>query len=157
RRTLLAAAWDPDSVFFYDIRWRTLERVTDRPSLAAAFPLYFGLATPEQGRAVAARLERDFLAPGGFVTTRIESGQQWDAPNGWAPLRWLALAGVRGDGAGGAGALALERGVDLHPRRCRGSRRMMQHCDVVDVYRAAGGGEYPSQHGCGWTNGVALR
>src|SRR3989442_1442197 len=70
-------------------------RVADRPSLAAAAPLYFGLVPPEQGRAVAARLERDFLKPGGFVTTLIASGQQWDAPNGWPPLEWLAIEGVR--------------------------------------------------------------
>src|SRR5438874_11018163 len=83
RRALLAAAYEPASGFFYDRRWRSGERVTDRPTLAAAAPLYFGLATPEQGRAVAARLERGFLKPGGFVTTLIPSGQQWDAPNGW--------------------------------------------------------------------------
>src|SRR6058998_2365456 len=71
RRALLAAAYDPVSGFFYDVRWKSGERVTDRPTLAAASPLYFGLATPEQGRAVAARLERDFLKPGGFVTTLI--------------------------------------------------------------------------------------
>ena len=71
RRALLAGAYDPDSGFFYDVRWRTGERVTDRPTLAAAAPLYFGLATPEQGRAVAARLQRDFLKPGGFVTTLV--------------------------------------------------------------------------------------
>src|SRR2546430_6204968 len=63
-----------------------------RPPRSTLFPyttlfrsLYFGLATPEQGRAVAARLERGFLKPGGFVTTLIASGQQWDAPNGWPP------------------------------------------------------------------------
>src|SRR5437016_4006964 len=66
RRALLVAAYDPLGGFFYDVRWRTGERVTDRSTLAAAAPLYFGLATPEQGRAVAARLERDFLKPGGF-------------------------------------------------------------------------------------------
>src|SRR5207247_10964228 len=81
--------------FSYDVRWRSGERVIDRPTLAAAALLYFGLATPEQGRKVAARLERDFLKPGGFVTTVIASGQQWDAPNGWPPLEWLAIEGVR--------------------------------------------------------------
>src|SRR2546428_4153653 len=73
RRALLAAAYDPVSGFFYDVRWKSGERVTDRPTLAAASPLYFGLATPEQGRAVAARLERNFLKPGGFATTLIAS------------------------------------------------------------------------------------
>src|SRR5439155_7130656 len=58
RRALLAGAYDPATGFFYDVRWRSGARVTDRPTLAAASPLYFGLATPEQGRAVAARLER---------------------------------------------------------------------------------------------------
>ncbi|HET7457643.1 MAG TPA: trehalase family glycosidase, partial [Gemmatimonadaceae bacterium] len=59
RAALLAAAYDPAAGWFYDVRWRTGERVSDRPTLAAAAPLYFGLATPEQGRAVAARMERD--------------------------------------------------------------------------------------------------
>src|SRR2546429_9921607 len=95
RQALLVAAYDPASGFFYDVRWRSRERVTDRPTLAAATPLYFGLATSQQGRAVAARLERDFLKPGGVVTTLIPSGQQWDAPNGWAPLEWLAIRGGR--------------------------------------------------------------
>src|SRR5512146_974238 len=95
RQALLAIAYDPEGGFFYDVRWRTGERVADRPTLAAAAPLYFGLATPEQGVRVATRLEREFLKPGGFVTTLIASGQQWDAPNGWPPLEWLAIEGVR--------------------------------------------------------------
>src|SRR5260370_6823073 len=95
RRALLAVAYDSARGFFYDVRWPSGRRVTDRPSLAAAAPLYFGLATTEQGHAVAARLERDFLKPGGFVTTTVGSGQQWDAPNGWPPLEWLAIEGVR--------------------------------------------------------------
>src|SRR2546430_3267081 len=33
RRALLAAAYDPASGFFYDVRWRSGERVTDRPTL----------------------------------------------------------------------------------------------------------------------------
>src|SRR5438309_11475439 len=81
RRALLAAAYDSTVGFFFDVRWKSGERVADRPTLAAAYPLYFGLATAEQGRAVAARLERDFLKPGGFVTTLIASGQQLRAPN----------------------------------------------------------------------------
>ncbi|HTK51073.1 MAG TPA: trehalase family glycosidase, partial [Gemmatimonadaceae bacterium] len=95
RQALLAAAYEPDSGFFYDVRWRTGARVLDRPTLAASSPLYFGLATQEQGRAVAAKLERDFYRAGGFVTTLIVSGQQWDAPNGWPPLEWLTIEGVR--------------------------------------------------------------
>src|SRR4051812_49517479 len=59
-----------------------------RPPRSTLFPyttLFRSLASPEQGSAVAERLERDFLKPGGFVTTQIASGQQWDSPNGWPP------------------------------------------------------------------------
>jgi len=156
RRALLAAAYDPVSGFFYDVRWRTGERVADRPTLAAVAPLYFGLATPEQGRAVTARLERDFLKPGGFVTTLVSSGQQWDAPNGWPPLEWLTIEGVRRYGSGDLADLARQRWLTLNRRVYGSARKMTEKYDVVDPNRPAGGGEYPTQDGFGWSNGVAL-
>ncbi len=156
RRALLAHAYDPERGFFYDVRWRTNERVTDRPTLAAAAPLYFGLATPAQGRAVAARLERDFLKPGGFSTTNIASGQQWDAPNGWPPLQWLSIQGVRRYGRGDLADLARDRWLALNRRTYRVTGKMTEKYDVVDMSRQAGGGEYPNQDGFGWSNGVAL-
>jgi len=156
RRALLAVAFDPDSGFFYDVRWRTGQRVTDRPTLAAAAPLYFGLATPEQGRVVAARLERDFLKPGGFVTTLAPSGQQWDAPNGWPPLEWLTIEGVRRYGRADVADLARDRWLALNRRTYATTGKMTEKYDVVDLSRRAGGGEYPTQDGFGWSNGVAL-
>src|SRR5213595_600341 len=156
RRALLAAAYDPATGYFYDVRWQTAARVADRPTIAAAAPLYFGLATPEQGRAVAARLAREFLKPGGFVPTLIASGQQWDAPNGWAPLEWLAIEGVRRYGRGDLAARARDRWLALNRRTYQATGKMTEKYDVVDLRRRAGGGEYPTQDGFGWTNGVAL-
>ena len=156
RRALLDAAYDPASGFFYDVRWRTRERVTDRPTLAAAAPLYFGLATSEQGRRVAARLERDFLKPGGFVTTTFASGQQWDAPNGWPPLEWLTIEGVRRYDRADLADAARDRWLALNRRTYRATGKMTEKYDVVDLNRHAGGGEYPTQDGFGWSNGVAL-
>jgi alpha,alpha-trehalase len=156
RRTLLATSYDSANGFFYDVRWRSGERVHDRPTLAAAVPLYFGLATPEQGRAVAQRLESEFLKAGGFVTTLIASGQQWDAPNGWAPLVWMAIQGVCRYGREDLATTARERWLALNRQTFRATGKMMEKYDVVDVTRRAGGGEYPTQDGFGWTNGVAL-
>src|SRR5207245_10595585 len=101
--------------FLRDRRGRTGRGrvVTDRPSLAAAAPLYFGIATDDQGRRVAARLERDFLKPGGFVTTNFASGQQWDGPNGWPPLEWLTIEGVRPSGRADVAARAVSRWARL--------------------------------------------
>jgi len=156
RQALLAAAYEPDSGFFYDVRWRTGARVLDRPTLAASSPLYFGLATPEQGRAVAARLERDFYRPGGFVTTLIVSGQQWDAPNGWPPLEWLTIEGVRRYGRAELADSARARWLALNRRTYETTHKMTEKYDVLDMSRRAGGGEYPTQDGFGWTNGVGL-
>jgi alpha,alpha-trehalase len=155
RRALLAAAYDSSSGFFYDVRWRTGERVTDRPTMAAAAPLFFGLATPEQGRAVAARLGRDFLSPGGFVTTLTKSGQQWDAPNGWPPLQWMAVQGVRAYGRDDIATDARTRWLALNRRTYLVTGKMTEKYDVTDLSKRAGGGEYPAQDGFGWTNGVA--
>jgi alpha,alpha-trehalase len=155
RSALLHAAYDPGDGFFYDVRWRSGTRVTDRPTLAAAAPLYFGLATQEQGRAVAARLEREFLKPGGFITTLVAAGQQWDAPNGWPPLEWLAIEGVRRYGRADLADTAAARWLALNRRTYQATGKMTEKYDVVDLARRAGGGEYPTQDGFGWTNGVA--
>jgi len=155
RKALLAAAYDPTSGYFYDVRWRSGERVTDRPTMAAAAPLYFGLATPEQGRAVADRLGRDFLSPGGFATTQIRSGQQWDAPNGWAPLQWLGVQATHAYGRDDIANDARSRWLALNRRTYRVTGKMTEKYDVLDMSKRAGGGEYPAQDGFGWTNGVA--
>lgn len=156
RQALLAAAWDPAANYFYDVRWRTWERVTDRPSLAAAAPLFFGLANHMQAVGVAYHLEHQFLQPGGFVTTRFRSGQQWDSPNGWAPLEWLAIQAVRRYGDRALADSAAARWLALNRRTYKATGRMTEKYDVVDLARRAGGGEYPNQDGFGWTNGVAL-
>ena len=155
RTALLAAAYDPTEGFFFDVRWRSGARVTDRPTMAAAAPLYFGLATAEQGRAVAVRLGRDFLKPGGFVTTQLASGQQWDAPNGWPPLQWLGAQAVRAYGRADIADDARARWLALNRRTYRVTGKMTEKYDVADLNKRAGGGEYPTQDGFGWTNGVA--
>jgi alpha,alpha-trehalase len=156
RQSLLSAAYEPSDGYFYDVRWRTWQRVTDRPTLAAASLLYFGLATQFQAVSVARRLERDFLKPGGFVTTQFKTGQQWDAPNGWPPLEWLTIEGVRRYGDTTLANKARAEWLALNRRTYATTGRMMEKYDVVDLARPAGGGEYATQDGFGWTNGVAL-
>ncbi len=156
RQSLLTAAWEPGDGYFYDVRWRTWERVHDRPTLAAASLLYFGLATHFQAVGVAQKLEHEFLKPGGFVTTGFTTGQQWDAPNGWAPLEWLTIEGVRRYGDTTLANTARDRWLTLNRRTYKATGRMTEKYDVMDLNRRAGGGEYATQDGFGWTNGVAL-
>ncbi|MBB5507907.1 alpha,alpha-trehalase TreA [Paraburkholderia atlantica] len=86
--------WDPQLHAFgdYDFVHRTL---THRLTAATVYPLYTGVATRNDAREVAQTIRRDLLRPGGLATTQANSGQQWDEPNGWAPLQYLAVIGLR--------------------------------------------------------------
>ncbi|AMW04060.1 alpha,alpha-trehalase TreF [Gemmatimonas phototrophica] len=156
KAAILRNMWDAGSGFFYDVRWSRGERVTDRPTMAAAAPLYFGIATAEQAAQVVARLRTDFLKPGGFTTTLIASGQQWDAPNGWPPLQWVAMEGARRYGHAELANTARARWLALNRKVYKATGKLTEKYDVWDLSKRAGGGEYPTQDGFGWTNGVAL-
>jgi hypothetical protein len=62
---------------------------------AGLFPLFLHVANQHQAETGAQTVRRKLLMPGGIVTTLVVSGQQWDHPNGWAPLQWIAVVGLR--------------------------------------------------------------
>ncbi|RTQ47185.1 alpha,alpha-trehalase TreF [Hymenobacter gummosus] len=155
RRAILRYCWDAKQGWFvdYDLTARGPARVR---TLAAAFPLYFGLATSKQARLVAAGLQRDFLKAGGLVTTLTRSGQQWDAPNGWAPLQYVAIEGLEHYRHRALARTVAERWVQLNVRVFEQTGKLLEKYNVEDTALLAGGGEYPTQDGFGWTNGVLL-
>jgi alpha,alpha-trehalase len=58
------------------------------------YPLWAGLASPDEARAVARNLPQ-FEQPGGLAMSRHETQAQWDFPYGWAPIHLLAVEGLR--------------------------------------------------------------
>lgn len=94
--------------------------------------------------------------PGGLTTTLTQTGQQWDAPNGWAPLHWIAIIGLENYGFKELAGEIARRWLELNEKVFRQTGRMMEKYDVMHMEKTAGGGEYPSQDGFGWTNGVFL-
>ena len=89
--------WDAQAGVFTDYLWEQGKR-TRAVTAATMLPLFLRLATPAQAQAVADTVSHRLLSPGGLATSLIESGQQWDAPNGWAPLQWMAVIGLRNYG-----------------------------------------------------------
>jgi alpha,alpha-trehalase len=144
--------WQPKEGRFadYDIR---AGRATPVLSAATLFPLFAGLATPEQAKAVAALTERELLAPGGLRTTQIRSGQQWDAPNGWPPLQWVAVEGLAHYGHQSIAQEIAQRWIGTVDRTYRDTGKLLEKYNVEERL-PGGGGEYPLQDGFGWTNGV---
>lgn len=155
KKFLAEYSWDEADGSFRDFNWRIGER-TDVPSLAMVYPLFTGMATQEQADAIAATLHSDFLKPGGVVSTLNNSGQQWDAPNGWAPLQWMTVAGLDRYGHKDLARTIAERWVALNEKVYANTGKFVEKYNVQDLSLEAGGGEYPVQDGFGWSNGVYL-
>ncbi len=147
--------WDEELRYFLDYNIDQ-EDHTGQLTLAGAFPLYFGIASKEQARAVRDRLMNDFLKDGGLLTTLKDSGQQWDAPNGWAPLQWIAVHGLLNYGYKEEAKEIMTRWLALNEKVYEDTGKMMEKYNVEDLSLLSGGGEYETQDGFGWTNGVAL-
>ena len=155
KAALMRYCWDEERGFFYDYNFRTGER-TDAVTMAAFFPLYYGLADTAQARRVARQAEAELLRAGGFATTTTPTDQQWDAPNGWPPLQWVAIRGLQRYGLEDLAERTQQRWLALNRRVYQRTGKMVEKYNVVDLGLRAGGGEYPAQDGFGWTNGVAL-
>ena len=147
--------FDDEEGFFVDLLLADLQP-TGTLSLAAAFPLFFNLATPDQASRVAARIHAEFLKPGGWVTTLNNSGQQWDAPNGWAPLQWIVYTGMRNYGFSEEAKEGARCWVENNKAVYRSTGRLLEKYNVEEIGLFAEGGEYQVQDGFGWTNGVLL-
>jgi alpha,alpha-trehalase len=152
RQLLQTRFWRADAGHFADLNWRNAH--DPRPLTAAALvPLYLGLATPAQADAMAAQVQRHLLGANGLLTTALATGQQWDAPNGWAPLQWMAAQGLARYGHAALARDIAERWCASVQRVYLATGRLLEKYDVAED-RPGGGGEYETQDGFGWTNGV---
>ncbi|MFG6486727.1 alpha,alpha-trehalase TreF [Roseateles sp. BYS78W] len=138
--------------YFADLNWR--DAADPRPLTAAGLvPLYLGLATAAQADAMAEQVRRHLLGANGLLTTALTTGQQWDAPNGWAPLQWMAAQGLASQGHADLARDIAERWCASVHRVFLATGRLLEKYDVAQD-RPGGGGEYETQDGFGWTNGV---
>uniref|UniRef100_A0A0E0BCT1 Trehalase n=1 Tax=Oryza glumipatula TaxID=40148 RepID=A0A0E0BCT1_9ORYZ len=99
------------------------------------------------------------LQPAGIATSLSNTGQQWDFPNGWAPLQHLIVEGLLRSGSGEARELAEDiatRWVRTNYDAYKATGAMHEKYDVVTCGKSGGGGEYKPQTGFGWSNGVIL-
>ena len=155
KKAINAVFWSERDGFYYDYDFRK-DSLTHVVSVAAVYPLYFHVADTVQAHKVAEKLKKELLKPGGLVTTPNHTGQQWDAPNGWAPLQWMAVCGLENYGETELAKEIATRWMALNKKVYEETGKMMEKYNVEDLNLEAGGGEYPTQDGFGWTNGVYL-
>jgi alpha,alpha-trehalase len=147
--------WDGRMNAFVDYDWRHA-RASTQLTAATAYPLFVGLATPQQAQRIASTIRASLLMSHGLATTLQDSGEQWDAPNGWAPLQWVAIAGLRRYDEQLLAEEIARRWVEENARVYCRTGKLVEKYNVRDA-GAGAGGEYPVQDGFGWTNGVLVR
>ncbi len=138
----------------YDLKSK---KVRNQLTAAALFPLYVNVASKERADKVASATASRLLKPGGVSTTTINSGQQWDAPNGWAPLQWVAAEGLQNYGHKKVAMDVTWRFLTNVQHTYDREQKLVEKYDVSTTGTGGGGGEYPLQDGFGWTNGVTLK
>lgn len=147
--------WDEKQKRYADYNFFT-KKHTNILSMAVAYPLFANIAPKDKARMVIKQMQDSLLLSGGFVSTTIESGQQWDYPNAWAPLQWIGIQALFNYGAHDLGLNVMDRWLSLNEKVYQQTGKMMEKYNVADTSLQAGGGEYPLQDGFGWTNGVAV-
>jgi alpha,alpha-trehalase len=145
--------WNDAERAYLDYRWTRRAPIL-RISAATLYPLFVSIASDAQASAVSVTVRERLVEAGGLVTTPLDTGQQWDAPNGWAPLQWIAVEGLRRyrqDALARTIACRFMRSVNAV---YEDTGKLVEKYDVIRTDRKGGGGEYPTQDGFGWTNGV---
>ena len=155
KAAIIKYCWNKTKGFFFDYNIAATQQ-SEIMTAAAVFPLFVQIATPAQAAAVAKNVKAYLLKDGGIVTTTNNTGQQWDAPNGWAPLQWITAIGFKNYSNDQLAKIIAGRWLALNDRVYAATGKMMEKYNVEDMAKTAGGGEYPSQDGFGWTNGVYL-
>jgi alpha,alpha-trehalase len=148
--------WNQQAGMFFDYDFLH-DRQSSYDYATTFYPLWVGVATPEQARAVVRNLNL-FEHPGGIAMSDKVSGMQWDLPYGWAPLQLIPVEGLRHYGFNDdADRVAQEFVSDVYDNFKR-DQTIREKYNVVtrSTQAQVSAGYKENVVGFGWTNGVTL-
>ncbi|HEV2386063.1 MAG TPA: trehalase family glycosidase [Candidatus Acidoferrales bacterium] len=148
--------WNKDRGLYFDYDFLKHEQ-SGYEFATTFYPLWAGLASEEQARALAQRLG-DFEHPGGLVISRNDSGAQWDYPYGWAPVELLACEGLRRYGYQADAGRVAYHFLTMVLQNFERDKTIREKYNVVTRSSEVKIEEGYTQNvvGFGWTNGVFL-
>jgi alpha,alpha-trehalase len=155
KNAVLKYCWNSNKGYFFDYDF-TEKHTTDKWAIAGVMPLFVNLASPEQAASVQKMVQEKFLKRGGVVTTLYKTGQQWDAPNGWAPLQFITVKGLLNYKYDALAQTIATRWMELNEKVFAATGKMLEKYNVENT-NLESGGEHPTQDGFGWSNGVYLK
>lgn len=129
------------------------------PYLTTFYPLWAEIATLEQAERVKQNLYL-FEAEGGVRMSPFNTGCQWDAPFGWAPLHFIVVEGLRKYGFEEDARRIAIKFLNLVAKEYAKTGKLFEKYDVEsqtsDVSEKIVFGYPTNEEGFGWTNGVFL-
>lgn len=156
--------WSSTRKMYFDYNY-VRERRGTVSSLATYYPMWAGMLNNEQAEELVKNLKR-FEFKGGLATTDQQFNQrvpstlvntmptQWAYPNGWAPLHYVVVEGLRrygyDDDARRIAMKWLKTNLDWFKKH----HVFLEKYNVVQPNEPPAKGVYPSQTGFGWTNAV---
>ena len=156
REQIYKYLWNENRGLFFDYNFVT-KKQSSYEYATTFYPLWTGLSSKEQAKAVVANLPL-FEQAGGLAMSQHPTGAQWDFPYGWAPIQLLAVEGLARYGYKADADRIAFNFVDMVLRDFERSKKIFEKYDVVT--RASKTrirvGYKENEVGFGWTNGVLL-
>ena len=150
--------WDEESGLYLDYNFREGRRRYYEYA-TTFYPLWAGIATPSQARRLVDNLAR-FETRGGVRTSNYISGNQWDAPFGWAPLQLITIKGLQRYGYSNEAQRLTARFIALVANDFQRCGSLLEKYDIEactgNVSDEIQFGYSTNEIGFGWTNGVFL-
>ena len=150
--------WDAKDGLYYDYNFKT-NSVRRYPFVTTFYPLWASLASAAQAARVVRNLSL-FERPGGLQTSTTQSGSQWDAPFGWAPMQIIAVEGLRRYRYDSAANRISVKFLSLILKEFKEHNVIVEKYDVErrdsQVRSGLKFGYTSNEIGFGWTNAVFL-
>ncbi len=147
--------WNKDLGLYQDYAIQE-KRSTPAQTLASLYPLFLHIAPHDRAQKVLDSMDAKFLKKGGLMTSLCFSGQQWDAPNAWAPLQYIGYIAAKNYDRNVLAKQIKNNWMSNVETVFEHKGKLTEKYNAIDTSISAEGGEYPNQDGFGWTNGVYL-
>jgi alpha,alpha-trehalase len=156
KRLINKYLWNADKGMFFDWNFTTGTQSTYN-YVTTFFPLWVGLATPEQAKAVMKNVGI-FDHEGGLAMSDQQTGVQWDLPYGWAPNHLIAVEGMRRAGFNAEADRVSREFLSTVLANYKRTGTIREKYNVVTGSDEAHvlAGYHENLIGFGWTNGTFL-
>ena len=156
KKLVMKYLWNEGQGLFFDFNFMT-KQMSSYKYASTFYPLWAGLATPEQAKAVAANLKL-LNHPGGVAMSTEETGAQWDLPYGWGNIEMLVIEGLRRYGFNTDGDRVSYEFLSTVAENFRREGEIHEKYDVVNRSSEAHAelGYHMNVVGFGWTNAAFL-